>query len=517
MRQSGSSFLVGAFFAIALAGCLGDDVVEPAQEEPGDSLLPPGTPTYQIRCRVLDVDRAPPANATCLYQFGALRVTVPVNDEGVAEYGVPVNATGKLRATAPYHIGRNVSLTADGNKSVEIILAKLGGTTGEDPAENETGLVLDRWRWDTPVAIASGGNEPHVAVAEDGTIYYAPTSTLWRSKDGGKTWENVSPVIPEALPTLGSDTSLSIAPDGSVWWSRYWGYADTTIGCTSTDRGDSWTCDNAAIPGITDRMWIVGLDENVGYLQTNEGLYHHVWARTDTGSQKYVPHASTTTLLAVRNGNMVYDEKNDAVWQVEWVGSRLQLMRIDTATGLVASQDTGIPSPYALPWISVRDGVLWTTGEPVGPGGSRGLVVARSDDQGRTWTKFPVTTAAKSITFSYVAAGPDGRVAVVYYGSDKAGASTSNGGNWSVYVSETSDGLSEDPTWVETQIDPLIHVGNICIGLSCEQTGGDTQARFSGDLIGAWIDETGSVHVAYNEKVGNAAAKDLFARQWPAD
>lgn len=497
--------------ALAASGCLAPptDIVEPSEIPAGPRT--PGVGAFNVECRLVATAGTPIAGGTCEFRFDLFNDSALTGDAGRVARVVPAGAAGLVRGSAAGHEPRASALVVDGNKSLELVLPPVSPTPAAEPLPQ---IPPMRWRWSAPLQVPTSGTEPHVAVAGDGTIYYSPTSNLLRSRDGGRTWVSIAPGLPPALPTSASDTSLSLAPDGSVWWTRYWGYAGGTIGCTSSDRGDSWTCDNLALPGVTDRMWIVGLDSQNGYLQTNEGLYHHLWARTDSGSQKYLPYATTTTLLAVRNGNMVYDAAHQAVWQVEWTDSTLELLRIDGATGVTSSVETRIPAPSALPWISARDGILWTTGEPVLSGLSRGLVVARSRDAGVSWDQLRIPTTAKSVTFSYVAAGPDGRVAVAYYGSDRPGPPDNNGGNWSLYVAETTDGLSKGPTWVQTQLVPLVHTGSICVGITCESTSGDPGARFSGDLMGCWIDEQGNVHVAYNELVPQGSQKNQFVRQW---
>jgi hypothetical protein len=492
------------FLLLFAAGCVGPAVPD------GNVPPAPVADTVPVGCRVLGPDRAPLAQASCTFNFPGAVATVPMDANGSATVRVPRGAAGTIQADAPEHLPRVTALVADAPKMFELTLARRADPAGG--TESQPTPPVPR-TWTAPVTVATSGNEPHIAVDTKGTLYYAPTSRLYRSVDGGATWQDLA--MPTALPTLASDTSVSIAPDDSVWFSRTWGYVGGTLACTSTNRGDTWTCDNAAIPGATDRMWIVGLDRATGYVQTNQGLYHHVWAHTTTGSLKYAPYATTTQTLAVRNGNMVFDPTAGAVYQIEWVGATQRLYRVDAGPGLLTSWDTRIPATYALPWLSIHDGVLWTTGEPRKPDGSRSAVLARSLDGGRTWTQFPVSMAPQSVTFTYVAAGGDGRVAAVYYGSDRPGPSTANMGNWSLYLVETDNGLDDHPTWVETRLVDLVHKGNICIGLNCQQNGGDPNARFSGDLIGLTLDADGNAHVAYNDDAdGNL--KNQYVRQRPA-
>lgn len=505
-----SRSLILPLFVVLVSACTGNPFREGAESTPPAA-------SYPVACEVLGVDGLPLTEASCIFAFGNASRTLRVDGDGVARMDIEAGLSGRLRGVAEGHRGKSASFVVDGPKHVQMVLQPLAPGEPPDPEPTPTGPTptggpgqgppVRGWGPVLTVDGSGADNEPHLAIDADGIIYYAPTSRLYTSRDGGLTFFEV--FVTGALPTLGSDTSVSVAPDKSLWFARYWGYADSTLGCASSDRGQTWKCDNNAIPGATDRMWIVGLSKDQGFVQSNEGLYHNVWAKSTDGSTKYVPYGTTTTLFAIRNGNMVYDEKRQAVWQIQSIGGTQQLYRIDSGGGIISGSDTRIPQTYALPWISVHDGVLWTTGESNGH-----VFAARSLDGGKNWKKFQVSSAPESSTFSYVAAGPNGRAAVVYYGSDKAGASTNNGGTWSVYVAETDDALEPFPTWVESRVVEKVHVGNICVGLNCEQSGGDSYARFSGDLIGIAIDPEGFVHIAFNEDDNpNHRVQNQYMRQ----
>lgn len=506
---------------LAVSGCL-----QGTEPDPGPT--PTATPTAVVSCRVTDQAGAPLPQASCRFQWPGGVDIRHVDAEGNAGAPVPVGATVTLTASAPGYASREHTFAVERAVRITIPLTRLPSSTTVTAAPTPTIApttppnatpppVGPQRRWLPPVQVTDAGNEPHIVVAPSGTIFYAPTAGLvdglMRSRDGGRTWETVEPTVAEGLPALASDTSVSVAPDGSVWYARYWAYPGTTIGCTSSDEGASWTCDNLAIPPVTDRMWIVGLDAQTGYLQTNVGLYANTYATTTTGSLKYVPYGVSSLVVNVRNGNMVYDEVSGGVFQVMHSGT-LRLLRVDAGAGIVSARDTGIPAPYALPWLSVRDGVFWTAGEAEGGDGSRRLLLARSTDTGTHWDTFSIESEARSVTFAFAAAGPDGRVAAVYYGSDRGGPSTENGGTWSLYVVESDNALDAAPVWTETKLVEEVHVGNVCVGLNCEDSGGDPDARFSGDLIGCWIDADGNVHIAYNDDTTGGALNRYVRQAW---
>ncbi|MES2155251.1 MAG: hypothetical protein V4510_08975 [bacterium] len=516
------------------------------------------------------------AGATCRYQFGAADIVKVAPFNGAVERMMPP-VRGNITASAPGYISQTHEIQTDENATETFLLEPLprdvktppsgstnstqppggqGGGSGSNGGSNPqrtnpeaSGAQPPPWpptppapppghwerQWRAPVPVSAGGYEPHVAVDKNGIIYYAPTSLLYRSVDGGATWEDVSPQMPTALPTSGSDDSVSIAPDNSVWYSRYWGYPDATIGCTSNDLKDgaatwTWTCNNNAVAGVTDRMWIVGKDSLTGFVQSGEGLTDPQWTKTTDGSATYLNCATSQTVT--QHGNLVYDDVNNKVWQI---GYGLSLLRVDPCFADIEPTPIGVPNSLALPWVSIYKGRMWTTGNPVLADGSGMLVAARSFDEGATWQQFPIAlpTTVASITHSYIGYGPEdlagshtegdtaypgspgvGRyVAIVYYGSDTPGTpATANMGDWSLHVvhAELADGPA--PTWIDDTVVPLVHTGNICTGLFCEQNGDDPAARFAGDLIGAWVDQTGLAHLAYQDDTSGTGIA-MYARQ----
>lgn len=503
--------------AALLAGCIKVTVPSAPAASPSASAGPASS--YPVACLVVDGNGTPLASATCSYRFGPLGADAPVNRSGVAVRSVPAGLSGTLTAAAPGRTSLQARLTIDGPKSVRFPLSLLPPgqhsgtlTTSLGPGASSTGstgpdvptVVLPQPRpWRTAVAVVDDGSggEPQVMVAPDGTVYYSPLSHVYRSTDGGASFADATPQFPQGAPVSASDTAISVGPDGSLWFTDDWPYAGSTQACGSSDRGTTWTCDVAALPGATDRMWVAGLSASEAYLQTGEALEQPHWLHTTTGGQAWVPYA---TGILGQYGNMAYDAVHHAVWQV--TGGTTQQVALVTAGGpTVSFRDTPVPGTYAIPWLAVANGTLWTTGEAGGK-----VVAARSTDQGATWQQFPVSQEPKMAAFSYIAADAHGRAAVVYYGSDKPADPPSNHGHWSLYVAETDDALAAQPTWVETRLVDGIHDGNLCIGLNCEQSNGDAQARMAGDLIGIALDRDGNAYVAYVRQAGGKFPNELL-------
>src|SRR5437879_5532037 len=107
-----------------------------------------------------------------------------------------------------------------------------------------------------PVTVGTVGNEPVIAIAPDGTLYISALQHFYRSTDGGATWTNLAGP-PEAQVNLNTDSSISVDPGNRVYFTFDYPYAGTTAVCTSDDKGDTWLCNPAVVPGGTDRMWVV--------------------------------------------------------------------------------------------------------------------------------------------------------------------------------------------------------------------------------------------------------------------
>src|SRR5438128_3005310 len=105
--------------------------------------------------------------------------------------------------------------------------------------------------------------EPGIDVASDGTIYVnAPTglnaggspSLVFRSDDGGATWELTPPGARAGLPG-GGDSDISVDPaTGTLYMTDLW-LGSATVS-RSTDRGESWVANPLQGVVVQDRQWV---------------------------------------------------------------------------------------------------------------------------------------------------------------------------------------------------------------------------------------------------------------------
>lgn len=383
-------------------------------------------------------------------------------------------------------------------------------------------------RWTAPVTVgedntASGNRvaEPHITGDSQGRLYFAPTGPLFRSEDGGVSWKDISPRMPDALPALqgNTDTSVSVTPDGTVWYARNWAELAGTVVCRSVTHGDVWSCDNLASPGVTDRMWVLGTSATEAYVQNMQGyVVQPQWMHTTSGGPPYVPYATTldTEVMNGVNGNMARELGTDAIWQpfLDLTTGLVSIDRVDTTQGpLITGTVSGVPYSYSAPSMAVADHVMWLPGEAIQPDGSRTISANRSRDHGTTWERLILPSPARSVKFSTVTAAGGGHVAIVFYGSDTVGVPEANGGLWSLYIAETRNGLAKHPAWRVTRLVDVVHAGSMCAGLTCENKGSDPFARYAGDFMGSWIDSHQVVHVAYESDYPDHQPRANYVRQ----
>src|SRR5207248_5439109 len=89
-----------------------------------------------------------------------------------------------------------------------------------------------------------------------------------------------------------------------------------------------------------------------------------------------------------------------------------------TGSIIAAVRSTGLPMPVALPSAALdKKGELWVASEEPNPAGGVQVVLARSTNEGVTWSKLPPIpkTTSGTATFTWVAAGSRGHVGVIYY------------------------------------------------------------------------------------------------------
>ncbi|MDQ1685258.1 MAG: hypothetical protein QOC82_1995 [Frankiaceae bacterium] len=365
-------------------------------------------------------------------------------------------------------------------------------------------------RFRPAVTVGSDGNEPLIRSAPDGTLYVSALQHLYVSTDSGRHWAQSAGSPYSTTLNQNSDSSIQVDAKGRLYMTFDWPYAGATAVCTSDDRAKTMQCNPAVVPGGTDRMWLAVKDPSTSYLVTNEGLYQTIFGVSSDRGSTYLPRQTTAATVAdPTDGPLLVSPKTGKVVQpiIDNLTNATATDNFQSGTGVLRVFDpsaTAVPADVvtypipltaggALPGAAYgRDGTLYVTAEKaiVGNGGKIagvGVQVARSRDDGKTWTVLPMIPGTTTGTSTFVAlgAGKAGHVGLIFYRARVAGnpgtvpAST----HWDAVFAESTDALSAHPHWTMTTVDKDVHIGVICATAGCVGNG-----RFAGDFLDASFD-----------------------------
>ena len=359
----------------------------------------------------------------------------------------------------------------------------------------------------TPVTVGADGNEPLLAAAPDGTLYISALQHIYSSTDSGATWtELLGPIYASSI-NLNSDSSISVDPGNRLYFTFDYPYAGTTAVCTSDDRGITWNCNPAVVPGGTDRMWTLAPTMTDDYETTNEGLYETAFLHSTDRGSTWTPTSIGAGLLEPQTGPLLQVPGSSNVLQITKIFGTLPqevpelklYVYAPNSTGsiIAAVRSTGLPIPVALPSAALgKNSDFWVASEEPNPAGGVQVVLAHSPNEGVTWSKLPPIprTTTGTATFTWVAAGSPGHVGVIYYytpdnGHDPGSMTTST---WAAVWAESFNATSPTPTWTVTVVEPNVHTGAICAAAGCS---GDN--RFAGDFINSLIDANDVAHLTW--------------------
>ncbi len=400
---------------------------------------------------------------------------------------------------------------------IALALLLSGCLGGRDSTETMGGPRLTtRWLDDRPplnppsfrepvdLGIVDIGAEPNVAVDAHGVVYVSSPIALWKSLDGGATFQQLGdpacrkvyfeeipsgtcpPGYETRRPPLegGGDGDLATDATGKLYWVGLGGSDWSVPFQTSSDHGETWTEPIDVADGeAADRQWLsVNPDGKVDVTWRTFGSADRLRLRSSPdGGQTWGPLRNITNDRLA--GPHVRDGLTDNLYVPYWEdGIRIARSINDGAAwehflvhanGRDSTLRLHNPT-YIFPVVAVDEaGALYAAWADDPPSESvAGLKeVARpriqfstSGDGGATWSA-PATlsTPGKSALFPWIVAGKPGRVAVAWY-EDAIGLPNENLPDlWNVRLAESVTADHAIPEWTVGQANrEPIHLGSIC-------------------------------------------------------
>ena len=261
---------------------------------------------------------------------------------------------------------------------------------------------------------------------------------LWRSMDHGSTWSAVG-VGTEADGAIGnSDVDLAVAPDGTLYFATMGFDRKSNEGThiavgVGENSGQAWHWTTLSKKRFDDRPWIAVTPDGAAHVVWNDGAGVYYSVSKDHGATWSAPHTlehggGSSHFTAGPNGELAV-----RITPISASGNRFSeetdLVAVSTDGGVtwrarrVPGQRNWVPVEGATPrWVEplawdARGSLflLWTE--------ASGVWVAQSVDRGESWRSWRITeTAGDDLAyFPYLVARGQGELAATWFSG--AGAS----------------------------------------------------------------------------------------------
>ena len=259
------------------------------------------------------------------------------------------------------------------------------------------------------------------------------TPHLFKSDDGGATWNRVDVGTPEEGAIGNSDVDLAIGPGGTVYFASMGFDRATSQGThvaigVSHDVGATWSWTLLSETQLDDRPWVAVTPDGTAHVIWNDGagVCHAVSSdngRTWVERDRIHPRGGSSHLAAGPNGELAV-RISPISGSANQFDEGLDLIAVSTDGGETWSQhpipgeiawDPTFSDPNGVPrWVEplawdARGALyhLWSEGEAV--------ELARSVDQGATWQTGLVADDATIAYFPFLAARGSGELAATWF------------------------------------------------------------------------------------------------------
>lgn len=157
---------------------------------------------------------------------------------------------------------------------------------------------------------------------------------------------------------------------------------------------------------------------------------------------------------------------------------------------------------------------VWSQDQSAGSTGTQAVYYTYSSDGGTHWAAPVELTSGGSAVFPWLVAGSKGRVDLVYYQSSNGDNSNdaSNTGVWNVYLGQSQNALSQKPSFsrIPVSVHPN-HIGQVCTGgIGCS-SGGNRDLL---DFFTVDVDHQGAAEITWaDDNNARSETRDFFTRQ----
>ena len=321
-----------------------------------------------------------------------------------------------------------------------LALIAAGCTGGSHEHATPSALTIDE-----PIHyIGSLAREPMVVEHSSGTLFVtgynneSESPQLWRSTDGGATWEPVNVGTPADGADGDSCTDLAIGPDGTLYLmameygpetpgdpTSAWEGKHIAVG-VSHDVGMTWSWTYLSQDRYDDRPWVRVAPDGTAHAIWNDGKGVSHATSSDSGrtwieQERIHPKGHSSHLAVGPNGEVAvritplsasghqYDEGVELI-AVSTDGGQTWQKHVPPGTRKWEPTLEGELPRWVEPIAWDAEGTLyhvWSEGQS--------LWLGRSQDEGKTWKRWAVADDDDRVFFPYLVSNGSGELACTWF------------------------------------------------------------------------------------------------------